>query len=828
MQTPLLTIVPALIALSVAAASAAPAIPAAPRALLDKYCADCHDDTTAKAKLSLERLPADFRDPRWVRVHDKLAGGEMPPPKKPQPTPAERAQLTQWLSQELVTASAARQKSEGRVVLRRMNRTEYEHTLHDLLGISVPLAQLLPEDNSIAGFDSVSTGLETSATHLVRYQTAADAALAAALPGRPIKSITVRHTGRAYLEGRLPVHRVGIDPYVRVAGDALVLHALVYGDMSMQAPRPPMAGRYRVRASVHTVGMEGKSMRVTIAKRVDRFAVEKLQHLVDIVDLPAGQTRIIEAEAFLDSPGQFLYFEGSGLPFFVEMKKARNGAPVGNDFAGPGLAFDWAELEGPLGVETGYQRLFGDLPQLPTRVVDDLAAGKPDNTKWRDLPPTDGQFANWPLVPVPREPKADANRLIRDFLPRAFRRPVDEELAAHYVALVHQQLDAGEKFPDAMRAGYRAILCSPHFLYYLEKPGRLDAYDLAARLARFLWKTLPDEPLLAAAAQGKLTEPSVLRAQTERMLADPRAQRFTRDFTDQWLGVGKILEMKPDPIYTEYDDLLAWSMPLETRRFFEEVLTHDLPTTSFLTSDWTFLNERLAQHYGIGGVDGIELRRVTLPPGSHRGGVITHASVLKMSTNATYTSPVKRGVWLLDRIIGKTPPPPPPDVKAAEPDIRGATTIREQLDKHKSEAVCAACHMHIDPPGFALENFDVLGGWREFYRVKTPPPTGGRRADLVNYPGKPVWLAKAVDAQGETDDGKPFTDIDEYKKLVLRDPDQLTRNLAEKLIIYSTGATIQFADRAVVEQIVRDVKARQYGFRVLIHAIIQSPVFLNK
>jgi hypothetical protein len=378
-----------------------------------------------------------------------------------------------------------------------------------------------------------------------------------------------------------------------------------------------------------------------------------------------------------------------------------------------------------------------------------------------------------------------------------------------------------------MRAGYKAILCSSAFLYYVEEPGRLDDHALAARLARFLWNSMPDAELSALASGKKLSSPAVLQAQTERMLKDPKAARFVRAFTDQWLNLGKFLDMKPDGIYLEYDEHLAWSMPLESRKFFEEMLTRDLPVTSLVQSNWTFLNSRLARHYGLPDVPGLELRKTSVPANSPRGGLITQASILKLTTNASYTSPIMRGVWVLDRILGKMPPPPPPDVQAIEPDIRGATTIREQLEKHKNVAACASCHVHIDPPGLALENFDVVGGWRERYRVNQGGD-GNERVELVNYPGIQVWLAKPVQADGKTADGQHFQDITEYKKILLKDPDQLTRNLAAKLILYSTGADIDFADRAVIEQIVRDVKAKNHGLRSLVHAVIQSPLFLHK
>ncbi len=799
-------------------------------AFFARHCTECHDAETKKGNLDLTALKPDFTNPenfaRWVRVHDRVQSGEMPPKKSPQLSGSARSSFVKSLGATLHSTSAARQLATGRVVVRRMNRTEYEHTLHDLLGIAVPLKDLLPEDNAAAGFDNISSALEISATHLVRYQEAADRALAAALPAWPITNRVRRWTGRQFLESRPKPNREGTEPYVRFEGDTLILCALLYKHGSVTTPATPAPGRYRIRASVRAVNTDGKSMPVLLGKiSSDRFAHEKLQHLLDIQDAPAGRSRVMEIEATLPA-GEQVYLEGQGLTFFQEFKKQRNGAPVGDDYQGPGLAVDWIELEGPLDAGAGYARLFGALPQVPSRYLDDTLAGKPmreDWTKW-GIP---GEFSKYPLSPVSRDPKADAERLLRAFLPRAFRRPVSAETTAYFVQFVHAQLAAGETFGTAMRAGYKAVLCSPHFLLYVEKPGRLDGFAVAARLARLFWNSLPDDELTALAAKGTLTKPAVLRAQTERLLKDPRARRFTTNFTGQWLDLRKFQDMKPDALYAEYDDMLAWAMPLETTKFFDEVLARDLPTSLFVHSDWTFLNARLAKHYGVTGVTGMELCRVNLRPGSHRGGIITHASVLKLTTNATYTSPVKRGAWMLERIVGKPPPPPPPDVAAIEPDIRGAVTLREQLARHQSVAVCASCHVHIDPPGFALENFDVVGGWRERYRVKEPPKDG-KYTELVNYPEKKVWLAKPVEASGATPDGKPFANIDDYKRLLLRDPDQLTRNLAQKLLTYATGADIQFADRAAVEQIVTDVRKQKHGFRALVHSVVQSPVFLSK
>jgi hypothetical protein len=797
---------------------------------LKSYCSECHSGPNADAALDVESLKLETAEApsftTWVRLFDRVRKQEMPPKEYGQPTPTEREAFLKQLGAKLHAASLERQQGEGRVLVRRLNRNEYQNTLHDLLGITADLKTLLPDDNTVAGFDNISTGLETSATHLVRYQEAADRALAAALPVGPIANETHRWTGKQFFDSRPKPNQAGTAPFVRFEGETIVLCAQLYKHGSVTTRAAPIDGRYRILASVRAVKNDGKKIPVIIGKiSSDRFAHERLEHLFDIQDAPADKSRIIEVEADLPR-GEQVYLEPQGLTFFGDMKKKRNDKPIGDDYDGPGLAVEWIEMIGPLGAGVGYKRLFDELPSVPDRYLADTLAGKPVRDDWKKWP-YPGEYSKYPLTPVSREPEADAARLLKDFLPRAFRRPVADATADYFIDIAKQKMAQGESFGNAMTAAYKAALCSPHFLMLIEKPGPLDDYALASRLSYFLWSSRPDEELLAVAARGELKKPDVLRAQTERLLNDRKAERFTTNFTGQWLELRKIHDMKPDAMYSEYDENLAWSMPEEARAFFREVMRRDLPTSSFLHSDWLIINQRLAKHYGIPGIEGMDLRRVPLPAGSHRGGVVTQAGILKLTTNATYTSPVKRGAWILERILGTPPSPPPPNVAAIEPDIRGAVTIREQLDKHKSVKSCASCHVQIDPPGFALENFDVVGGWRELYRTKEG---GGKNqyVALANYPEKKVWLAKPVEASGETAGGEPFKDIDDYKKLLLRDPDQLTRNLAEKLLIYGTGATLQFADREAVEEIVEQTRARQHGFRSLIHAVVGSRVFQTK
>ena len=319
---------------------------------------------------------------------------------------------------------------------------------------------------------------------------------------------------------------------------------------------------------------------------------------------------------------------------------------------------------------------------------------------------------------VSDRPLVDAERILTAFTRRAFRRTVTADDVAPFVAIVQAKLAEGYSFEPAMRAALKGVLISPEFLFLRERPGKLDDFALACRLSYFLWSTMPDDELFTLAEQQKLSRPDVLRQQVERLLASPKAAAFTENFVGQWLALREIDATEPSHIlYPEFDHLLKVSMIRETELFFDEVLKNDLSLTNFVASDFTMLNGRLARHYGIPGVDGWEFQKKTLPPGSHRGGVLTMASVLKVTANGTTTSPVLRGAWVLDRILGTPPPPPPDNVPAIDPDIRGARTIREQLAKHRSIESCAACHRKIDPPGFALESFDCIGGWRDNYRA---------------------------------------------------------------------------------------------------------------
>src|SRR2546429_972995 len=501
--------------------------------------------------------------------------------------------------------------------------------------------------------------------------------------------------------------------------------------------------------------------------------------------------------------------------------------PLAEKDGQPGVVFRWLEVEGPIYDQwppAGHMLLFGDLPIVNREVAKaDEDSSNTNRFGQRRFKPAQG------VEVVSKAPMTDAERLLREFVRHACRRPTDEADVKRFLPVVRSALKNGNTFTDAMIAAYTAVLCSPEFIYLEEKPGQLDDYALASRLAFFLWNSPPDDELRRCAKKNELHEPDVLRAQTERLLADAKSRRFVDAFLDYWLDLRKITATAPDAnLYSDYylDDLLTESTLEETRRFFAELLHDDLPARNVVAADFAMLNERLAAHYGLPPVEGVALRRTRLPKDSVRGGLMTQAAVLKVTANGTTTSPVLRGAWIMERILGQKPPPPPPGVPAVEPDTRGAVTIRQQLDKHRTLPTCNACHAKIDPAGFALENFDVMGGWRDRYRSEAE----GELAQGIAKSGQKFAFHYALptDASGILPDGRQFHDVRELKQLLLADERQLARNLARQLAVYATGAPIHFADREQIEQILDRAGSSHYGVRSLIIGLVQSELFRNK
>jgi hypothetical protein len=795
---------------------------------LEKHCTECHGADVQKAKLRLDNLAADFKTKDiadvWIKALDKVASGQMPPATEERPPQKILADATAFWRTQLHDTSLAKQKADGRVLLRRLNKTEYENTLSDLFEMDVAgVKELLPDDNTVAGFDNVSEGLDLSSAHLLRYQDAAERVLAQAVPLRLKKTNKERSTAVQQLEKNSGLKK-SVGQQCKMDGEALVAYTFLPRYQSLSTPGAPSTGRYKVRVSAHAVNTGGKTLPIVFHYFAENVRDEgEVRACIDLTEKPGT----VEFETDLKFHDK-LVLNGWKLTGDREFKAKHKEGIEKVEVTEPGIAIEWAELEGPLDTTTpvSYKRIFGDVPLKPRSVAD--AEKKKQKAPVVTADRNEYQWMSDPLIPVPADPKKDAERLIADFVPRAARRPVAPETIAYFVKFAHDRLDKNYSFKDAMFAAYKAVLCSTEFLFLAEKPGKLDDYALASRLSYFLWRSMPDAGLLDLAAKGTLAKPETLHAQVERMLNDAKADGFIEDFPGQWLEMRKINATSPDPqMYGEFDQYLLWSMPRETRLFFAEILKNDLCVTQFIQSDWTFLNDRLAQHYGIKNIQsGSGLVKCSLPPELHRGGVLTQGSVLKVTADGTRTSPILRGKWVLEHILGKPPTPPPADVPSIEPDIRGATTIRQQLEKHRSTKACASCHKTIDPPGFALETYDVIGGWREFYRL--PKSNGKKAVPVENYPNRTCFRGLDVEKGDTTPDGRAFKDIDEYKQILLDDKDQIARNVIQKLMVFSTGADLQFADREVVEDILADVKKKNLGLRSMIHDVVTSRVFLNK
>lgn len=849
----------------------------------DNYCFDCHDTDTKKGDLDLTTLQLDPDNAKnfatWVKVHDRLRDHEMPPKKKAQPDAAEAETALKAIADPLIAHDLTREATEGRATWRRLNRYEYENSVRDLLHAPwLQVKEMLPEDGEAFRFNKVGDALDVSHVQMSRYLAAADYALRQVMAKqaeRP-ETKTVRYYARQQrsfvgkmkfsvfnmsserstfpmlgtdpqplvLREKEPVSVGESDPEKReLEAFGVVASSYEPIEIRFNGFKAQVPGHYKLRFNTLTFWAGPLNETKWWAPDRDKTSAGRRSEPVTIyAESPPDLLRRLGAfdshpEAGVQEVDAWLLAGETIQPDASRLFRSRPPNwhnPLATKDGQPGVAFRWMEAEGPI-LESwptaGHKLLFGDLP------MKESATGKG-------------------VEIISSEPKADSARLLRNFMEHAYRRPVEDTDVAAILPVIQGALDSGSSFADAMIAGYSTVLCSPGFVCVEEKPGRLDDYALAERLSYFLWNSQPDEELRALAAKGELHKPAMLNGQIERLLNDPRSRRFVDAFLDYWLDLRKMDATAPDgTLYPDYylDDLLTESAGEETRLFFAELLRGNLPARNIVDSKFAMLNERLSEHYGLyvndpvptddtahseapaaepkeptkhPYVQGVALRKVDLPAGCIRGGLLTQASVLKVTANGTTTSPVLRGAWIMERILGKRPPPPPPSVPAVEPDTRGATTIREQLDKHRTLETCSVCHAKIDPAGFALESFDVAGGWRDHYRALGE----GEKVKGFGKNGQPFTFhpGPSVDASGQLPDGRKFADVGELKKQLLGDERQIARNLTQQLIVFATGAPVSFGDRPEVEQILDHAQQSEYGVRTIVNEIVQSGLFQNK
>lgn len=784
-------------------------------AFLKKHCVRCHGPQKEEGDIRIDRLSRDFKagvdSHHWAEALDKLNSGEMPPEDEPQPTQDEIAAFVAKLDSLLKEGRAARMAARPAVSHYRLSRKEYQNTVYDLLGVRYDPAKPgeLNEDTLWHGYERIGAQLSLSPSHVDRYYRAADIVLDRAFPATSSEARKVRKTAAELRYGGGKSQQEALDRF----GIKRPLRYLLFPGRTGTAlssnwfgrTGPEHSGLYKLRLQASGIRPPGgQPAHLSIGKGTSEETVDGLIEF-DIT-APEDSPQVYEFEVFLEMP--------TGLNFCVvatDVVDRRGGAAFRNALASRGgyifthssetlllnpnapqmfdgegngifstVLLDWIEWEGPLVTEAEKSRRDGVLPTA-------------DAT-----------------------PAVVAEHLQR-FAERAWRRPVKQEELKDYLETYRVEREAGEKPADAYRITLQSVLTSRNFIYLVEgEPAareRLTDWELASRLSYFLWSSMPDDALFTA-VRGETLNGERLKKEVDRMLTDRRINRFIDDFSRQWLQLHRVGMFPPDKkLYPAYDDWLETSMRAEPVEYFREMLAKNLPIEGFLDSDWTMANARLCDFYGLPEPKKAGFQRVSLKPEDHRGGLLTMGAVLGLTSDGTRHRPVHRGVWLSEAIFNRTPPSPPANVDPIEPIPPKGTkiTIRQRIEAHAKNTSCAACHRNIDPLGLAFDQYDAIGQWRTRERV----PTG-------------VGEDPLVDASGVMPDGRPFTDSDQFKQLLLEDRDKIAQAFIEHLCTYALRRVLTVDDRDGVQAIVDEAKRYQYGVRDIVRAVALSELIRKR
>jgi hypothetical protein len=723
--------------------------------LLERYCADCHMNEEKEAGIILDGFDnqeAALKDGRtWLRVRDALQGRIMPPKEEPQPSIDELDRIIAWIETDFLAAQCGKQTSSAPVVIRRLNRQEYDNTIRDLLGLDLHLADGFPPDDIGFGFDNVGSALNISPVHIEKYLDAAELALQKAIVLPDVQEFS-------------PVELIGLKTYpLPPKGAVEFKHGLKPGrflaDFSLvrvgipESVPPPrlVIGFGKDRRTVDAVQVQDETV-------VYRYwlTVAEGDNQVHVALAP-GQTN----NANVDKP--------KGIAANVSGDKRYGGDT--------GLHVDSMVVRGPFRVRTDQ------LPESHRRIL--------------FCTPEYGDQSRLEC----------ARQVIARFAERAFRRPVAPDEVERALRIFRLANDRGESYERAVQLALTTMLASPQFLFLVEpeqtrQDRPLTDFELASRLSYFLWSSMPDDALFQDARAGSLR--ANLRRQVVRMLADSRSDEFVENFTGQWLQLRKLETAARDKdLFRRFDDTLRDAMRKETEHYFAYILRNNRSVLELLNSDYTFLNAVLARHYEIKGVTGDAFRRVNLPD-RRRGGVLTQASVLTLTSNPNRTSPVKRGQWILQQLLGTPPPPPPPEVAKLDesPQAADAGSLRERMEIHRAKPECASCHAQMDPLGFALENYDAVGRWRS--------KDGGSR----------------IDPSGELLGGRKFADVTEMKRLLeSTERKKFARCLIENMLTYGLGRGLEAFDYCTVEDIRQQLTANDFRIQNIIFGIVESKAF---
>ena len=767
-------LLPALVCLAGAVACAA-AVPPAPVA---RFCTGCHNAKTKTAGLALDTITGEdvtAHPAEWEKVARRLRGRTMPPAGLPRPDEATYRSMVAALETALDAAAAAKPNPGRTDTFRRLNRTEYRNAIRDLLALDVDVSSLLPADESSRGFDNVTVG-ELSPTLLERY------------------------LGAARKIGRLAV---GIPPR-QPGGDTVTL-----------PPDLTQEGHFD-QLPLGTRG--GTVVRYTFP--IDAIYEIQLRLARDRNEHVEGLLRPHEVELMLDGERVKLFTvvppptgkDHSQVDTHLNIRLPVTAGPHSVAAAFPKLPSTLQETE-----RQPYQAFFNmDRHPRPQPAIYSVTVNGPYDAKGPGDSPSRRRLLVCRPTQAGKEEEDCARKILSTLMRRAYRRPVAAaDLAVPF--RFYQAARAKESFETGIEMGLRAVLVSPEFLFRVEQdpaglaPGtayRISDLELASRLSFFLWSSIPDDELLDAAIAGQLSKPGVLEKQARRMLADPRARTLATNFAEQWLYLRNLSSSTPDMrLFPDFDDNLRQAFRRETEMLFETVMHEDRSVLDLLRADFTFVNERLAKHYGIPGVYGSRFRRVEFAAASReaerRGGLLRHGSVLTVSSYATRTSPVIRGKWILDNIFGVPPPPPPPNVPALKENASGAKamSMRERMAQHRANPACSGCHQLMDPVGFAMENYDAVGRWRE------------------------IEDARPIDAAGGLPDGAKFDGVAGLEKALLAKPDMFAMTLSEKLFTYGLGRGVETADAPAIRQIVRKAQSSDFRFSSFILGLVTSTPF---
>jgi hypothetical protein len=813
-----------------------------------QYCYRCHGATTQKGDRRLDQFPSDLTadDDSTLLLEEALDAmnrGDMPPKKKgvTQPPTEKTRQVIEWITGYLQDSANA--TASASTVMRRLNRFEYLNTMRDLLGMRTdgrdPTGDF-PPDAIEDGFDNNGDALTLSNYQLQRYVEVAEYFLgnASFFDVLQPEQRKWRYTGKdfngIYSYERAPVtwRLIVNDEYVEIG----------HGQPSERHPN--FVPSFVKDGGAPADGWYNISVRAAAANRLDhgyehheferyrKFPLKMAlwvapearlleknaadqRRLVKVWDLPDDDPQVFIQRVWLRKGAVPFVSWANGVSSKGNIRKVAEkhhpevirATKTQLDSASLGNAKDVALVARLL--KNRDNRILSEMYHGPRMRVWGMEIEGPVYDQW---PPASHQMLFGNETDAAR---VDIDQVVQRLSARAFRRPIEPGGVEHYGAFIRRRIQDGETHADAIKSGLAAILTSPRFLYLdegdEEAGPRLDQHELTSRLSYFLWSTMPDAELTAAASAGNLASARAVESQVDRMLKDDRADAFIEHFTDSWLRINILGSMPPDHKTFEsyYDDRLEFFFKKETRLFFADLLETNGSILNFLNSDYTFLNDALAAHYGIDGVSGEHFRKVTLQPEHHRGGLLGQGSVLTLTANGIETSPVVRGVWVLGNIFGTPPSPPPPDVEPLEPDTRGATTIREQLNRHRNVEACAECHRKIDPAGFALEFYDPVGGYRNRYPA--------RRGD-----------GPLVDGSGQLPSGETFQDERGLKKLMLDRKERFAEALTEKLLTYATGRSMTFRDHADIRKIAATCAERGYGLRDLVLLIASSDTIHNR